>query len=361
MSDSVGTKKRPKAVTLQAGNFTPPSRTPWGGTQLVDRYKAGLDLPGIAESPRVVGESWELCVGPEFPSHTTDGASLREVITGNPAPWLGGEAAQGSTSLLVKWIDTADNLSVQIHPTDAYAKLGPDEGGKPECWYVVDAKPEAGIYLGLAENTDLLAMRQAIDSGDDVSRLLHFVSVAPGDFFLIDAGTPHAIGAGLTLVEPQRVMPGRKGITYRYWDWNRRYDPDGAPSADGQLRQLHIEEALEVTAWERARGEPLIQQIANRAGPALINGQATVHPLCGATAPLPSPNFSVDRVVGSGRVDLPIRNRLHALVVIEGRVTIEHGNGGLNLRAGQSAALPAALGAVSLKLEGTHAILCAVA
>ena len=75
-------------------------------------------------------------------------------------------------------------------------------------------------------------MAESTSSGD-ASALLRFVPVAPGDFFTIGPGTPHAIGPGLTLVEPQQVLPGRRGLTYRYWDWNRRYDAEGRPDPQG--------------------------------------------------------------------------------------------------------------------------------
>ena len=61
----------------------------------------------------------------------------------------------------------------------------------------------------------------------------------------------HAVGRGVTLVEPQYVAPGRRGVTLRYWDWNRRYDAHGKQDANGQARELHVERALEVTDWAR--------------------------------------------------------------------------------------------------------------
>ncbi|HEX4936066.1 MAG TPA: type I phosphomannose isomerase catalytic subunit, partial [Gemmatimonadaceae bacterium] len=123
---------------LAPDNFTPASRTPWGGTRIVARYKPFLALP----PDTVVGESWEVSAGPEFPSRVESvGAPLAELFAHDPRFFLGAEAPRGNTSLLVKLLDAADNLSVQIHPSDAYEGLAPDECGKPESWYVLDAEP----------------------------------------------------------------------------------------------------------------------------------------------------------------------------------------------------------------------------
>ena len=203
-------------VLLQPDNITPPTRTPWGGTRLGSELKPGL-------AGRVVGESWELSVEPDFPTHveSAGGPSLDTVIRSDPEGWLGREHELGrsSTALLVKLVDTSAALSVQIHPADDAPFLSSSESGKPESWYVLERDPGAGLYVGLAESATKEELEHTVRSSGAVDRLLQFVPVEPGDFFLIEAGTPHAIGAGITLVEPQRVLPGRRGVTYRYWDW----------------------------------------------------------------------------------------------------------------------------------------------
>jgi hypothetical protein len=248
-----------RPIALRDDNFTPTSRTPWGGTRISQRYKR-------LEHTVVIGESWELSVEPDFPSITRDGEALRDVLTRDPAGYLGRESSRGSTALLVKLLDAADELSVQIHPDDGYAGLAPGESGKPECWYVTERDPGAGVYLGLREGVTEAAMREALAAGGDVSALLAFVPVEVGDFLLIDAGTAHAIGRGLTLVEPQRVVPGRRGVTYRYWDWNRRYDRDGHLDPAGAPRPLHVAHALAVTRWDAPRGDAFLAVARVRAG-----------------------------------------------------------------------------------------------
>lgn len=344
----------PAPALLRADNFTPPSRTPWGGERILREYKRGL-LPGRAE--RRVGESWEVSVEPDFPARLEDGRLLSEYIAADPRGVLGAEADRGrdGTALLVKLIDAREPLSVQIHPADDYRGLAADEGGKPESWYVLDREPGAGLYLGFVPGTEEQAVRAALREGRTLEPLLRFVPVEPGDFFLIDAGTPHAIGGGLTLVEPQYVTPGRRGVTYRYWDWNRRYDANGREDPSGSARPLHVQHALEVTAWERVRAPNFVEAIRVRAGAPDLEGRATSLPLAGLGA-LPSEFLQVLRLAGTGSVALPTLDRMLAITVVAGSLRV----GGLHIERGRSAVVPARLGGANVELLAAHAIVCAV-
>lgn len=332
-----------KALLLEPENFTPARRTPWGGHRIVSRYK-----PGSARR-EVVGESWEISVEPDFPSRVIGGALLSEAIASDAGRWLGDDAALGSTALLVKLLDAKEPLSVQIHPADDDPRLGPGESGKPEAWYVLEADADAALYVGLREGVDELTMREAITQGGDVSALLERVPVGPGDFFVIEPGTPHAIGAGITLVEPQRVLPGRRGLTYRYWDWNRRYDADGRLDPRGEPRTLHVEEALAVTDWSLPRGAALLERIRSRAGAPNVDGPAHRDRL--SSAPI-----TVDRLSGSGALTLPDERRLRGLTVLDGQVRV----GDLSVTRGRSAVLAATLGGVELALDHAHAVVTAI-
>jgi mannose-6-phosphate isomerase class I len=340
---------------LQVDNFTPTSRTPWGGTRICAELKRDLIAP-----PRglVVGESWEFSVEPDFPSHVygTE-ATLAEWIASDPSAILGREAdGRGGTALLVKLLDAADELSVQIHPSDSDPLLGAGESGKPECWYAVAADPGAGVYLGLAEGVSREALGDALRSGADVSRMLRFVPVEVGDFLLIEAGTAHAIGRGLTLVEPQRVLPGCRGLTYRYWDWNRRYDASGRADPAGRPRALHVDEALAVTRWDAPRGAALLATCRVRGGRPDLSGAAEFSALCGRDGGLPSEHLQVARIHGTGELDLPDWGALRAITVVDGAVTID----GVTVSRGQSAAVAASGGVRRASLRGAHAIISAV-
>lgn len=327
---------------LRPDNFTAAKRTPWGGRRIVDVLKAPLGVKRAGQ----VGESWEVSVS-ELPSVTREGTPLPSLLASAPAHWLGeAEAPLGATRLLVKLLDAAEPLSVQIHPSDDDPALAPDEGGKPEAWYVLHAEQGAGIYLGLREGVDRAAMAGCLDEGGDASALLRFVPVEPGDFFTIDPGTPHAIGAGLTLLEPQRVTPGRRGVTYRYWDWNRRYDADGRPSPEGSPRPLHRDRALEVTDWDRDWGRWL-QGARNRLGAPTPTAPAELTPIVEDT-------LGAARWTGTGEGSLPALARLRGVTVVEGELTLD----GVRLRGGESAVVAAAAPDLPARLEGAHALVC---
>jgi len=356
MWDKVGTRNWQRPLLLQPDNFTPPDRTPWGGRKITDQLKAdaGLKVRGP------VGEAWELSVEPDFPSRIVDGPTLDEVLRADPA-LLGVEAALGSTALLVKLVDAADNLSVQIHPYDDDPQLTEGQSGKPEAWYIIDADPGAGLYLGFREGVSRQDIETLIAAEGEVDALMSFVPVSPGDVFLIEPGTPHAIGRGVLLLEPQRVTPGKRGITYRYWDWNRKYDAAGRPDASGKARPLHLERALEVTSWEAPREGALLDRVRHRAGRGPIADAATRSILMSAAGPLKSDVFHLQRLAGSGDLDLDAVDRLRALTILDGRLAVHDGENVLELARGQTAALPACLGSLRVELDEAHAVLCTLA
>lgn len=137
------------------------------------------------------------------------------------------------SSILVKYIFTSEKLSVQVHPSDAQAaELGESDRGKEECWLVIAAEPGATLGIGFKQPVDAEAMRRAALDGT-IEDLMVWHPVAPGDFFYIPAGTVHAIGAGVSLIEIQQ----NSDITYRLYDY-------------GRPRELHLDKGIAV-----ARGE----------------------------------------------------------------------------------------------------------
>jgi mannose-6-phosphate isomerase len=165
---------------------------PWGREALP---------PGFEASPgRRIGEIWF------------------EAADGRPLP------------LLVKYLFTADRLSVQVHPDDAQARARGLANGKNECWYIVDAEPAATVALGLKRSVSAAALRSAALDGS-IERLLRWVPVKAGDVLPVPAGTIHAIGAGISLIEVQQPSD----TTYRLYDY-------------GRDRPLHLDEALAVAS-----------------------------------------------------------------------------------------------------------------
>ena len=135
------------------------------------------------------------------------------------------------SELLVKFIFTSERLSVQAHPNDAQARaMGYGETGKSECWVIVDADPEASIAVGFRDDLDDDELRSAALDGSIVDRL-EWHRVSRGDAFFIPAGTVHAIGAGISLIEVQQ----NNDVTFRLYDY-------------GRPRTLHLDDGLKIAA-----------------------------------------------------------------------------------------------------------------
>ncbi len=336
---------------LAADNFTPATRTPWGGRYILDTLKADLPLGAAQRAYPVVGESWEVSVEPSFPSTVIarDGTrrALADCIAAAPEAVLGAALwrGRGGYPLLVKLLDAAQPLSVQVHPGDDYPGLSAEESGKPESWYIVHATPGAGLYLGLREGVARAEVADALERGGDLAALLNFVEVASGDCFEIEAGTIHAIGPGVTLVEPQQVLPGRRGVTYRYWDWNRRYDAAGVESPTGTARALHVAESLAVTDFSGPRGAAFVD--STRRAPTLVARDQDLT----RSRYIEGPAFVVEAWRGTGALPLALET-LTAAVVVDGVVTCA----GQRFVRGESFALPAAMVSAYLACEDAHVV-----
>ena len=136
--------------------------------------------------------------------------------------------------LLVKLIDAENDLSVQVHPSDEYALKHDNQFGKCEMWYIINCDEGAGIYIGLKRDSSREEIEQKVKDGT-ILELLNFVKVKPGDTFIINPGTIHAIGRGVRLIEIQQ----NSNLTYRLFDYNR-------VDKNGKQRELHILKALDV-------------------------------------------------------------------------------------------------------------------
>lgn len=353
----------PRPLLLRPDNFTPPTRTPWGGTRIAGRFKRRLGLPAAA----TIGESWEVSVEPSFPSRVReDGRLLSEHIAAQPVAWLGEAGARacgGQLPLLLKLLDAGEDLSVQVHPAHDDPRLGPEESGKPEAWIIVDADPGAGLFLGWRDGVARADVERCLRRREPLEQLLNFVPVARGEVYDVPPGTPHAIGKGVTVVEPQFIMPGKRGVTYRFWDWDRRYAADGRPDPAGRPRALHEAEALDVTDWLAPTGAALVarcrQVPTDRPAvrpPAPAGSDPTEGPRRRGLRLLPLIQnrwFGAAQVSGIGALALPA-DGFRSVLVLEGRLDLVHDGGTLPLAQGDCAVLPAAAGA--LRLEGRRAL-----
>ncbi len=199
----------------------------WGGRKLNALF-------GRENNGGRISESWEVSVHPDGVSLTENG-TLSQYISMYPE-CVGGN---GSFPVLIKYIDAAQNLSVQVHPNDEYAQKYEGDNGKTEMWYILSADDGAGIYCGFKRNTDKQEFLSKVKDGS-VEELLNFIPVKSGDCFLIEAGTVHAIGAGCVICEIQQ----NSNVTYRVFDYNRL-------GVDGKPRQLHVEKAIDVINFDK--------------------------------------------------------------------------------------------------------------
>lgn len=206
-----------------------------------DEFEKGIEMYPLAET-------WECSTHPDGPSYVSggsfDGETLADVIRAHP-DYLGSRhAGESELPILIKFIDAKKDLSVQVHPTDAYAREHENgQRGKTEMWYVLDAGKDASLIYGLRYGVSRQQMRQMIREGS-VTKILQKVPVKKDDLFFIEAGTIHAIGAGTLVAEIQE----NSNLTYRLYDYDR-------VGKDGKKRQLHVDKALQV-ANLRSSAEP---------------------------------------------------------------------------------------------------------
>ena len=201
----------------------------WGGERLKKEYGKKTDCTPLAES-------WECSTHPDGPSIIGSGAFagciLRDVIQDHPEILGTHPVTKGELPVLVKLIDAARDLSVQVHPDDDYAKRYENGSlGKSEMWYVLSAEEGARLIYGFTEN---VTKEEALEDGT-ILKHLRSVPVHANDVFFIKAGAVHAIGAGIVVAEIQESS----NLTYRIYDYGRT-DKDGNP------RPLHIAKALDV-------------------------------------------------------------------------------------------------------------------
>ena len=205
----------------------------WGGTRLRDIYGKKCDYD-------IVAESWELSTHKAGQSIVATGKNkglmLGEYINRFGRGILGWKCDPYERfPLLIKFIDSRESLSIQVHPGDDYALQKEDEYGKNELWYVVDCEPESYLYCGFSRDTDEAEVRRRIEDGT-LTEILNKIPVKKGDSYFIENGTVHAIGPGVLICEIQQSS----NVTYRLYDYQRR-------DKYGELRELHIDKAMEVT------------------------------------------------------------------------------------------------------------------
>lgn len=209
----------------------------WGGNKLNEVFNKNIDLSPLAET-------WECSTHPNGPSTVCtgeySGKTLYEVLKENPN-YLGKHPLSlglpsGQLPILIKFIDAKQNLSVQVHPSDEYAKEHENGSlGKTEMWYVLEADEGAQLIYGFNKSISKEEFKKSLDDGT-VEQYLQHVDVQKGDVFFVESGTAHGIGAGTMVAEIQESSD----LTYRMYDYNR-------VGKDGKKRELHVQKSLDVT------------------------------------------------------------------------------------------------------------------
>ncbi|MDD9952177.1 MAG: hypothetical protein OXT67_11500 [Zetaproteobacteria bacterium] len=264
-------------VVLDPCNFTPLHRTPWAGYNIARHIKQKV-LSRAGDVECKIGESWEFSCDSQFMSRLVSSPlSLCDFLAMDPSAILSPCVVQkrqlvGHCPLLVKLIEASYPLSFQVHPDDQDGYLAEDECGKPESWLILQVEKGAGIYLGFQDGVTMDQLCEGLRFHQDIEHLMQFVAVKPGDYFDLPPGVPHAIGSGVTLAEPQRILAGKHGKTYRMWDWNRRYDACGNVNEAGQSRELHIEESLRLVAPELQQGTSYVATLQKKPRRSSLNG-----------------------------------------------------------------------------------------
>lgn len=282
----------------------------WGGTALRDIYD--LDIPS-----ETTGEAWVISGHPNGVVSVINGEYAGKTVAQlwHDEPQLfANQDVERPFPLLVKILDAHQDLSVQVHPDDQYAKEHAGELGKTESWYILAAKPGAMIYYGHTA-TDKAAFDQAVDTGD-WDHLLQKVPVKAGDFFYVPSGTLHALGAGVLTLESQQSSD----VTYRVYDFDR------VDAKTGQKRDLHLADAKKVTSVPFVSEKPV--QIVSHVGDLTITNLVS------------APYFNVVKWELAGKASLDATAPYTLATVVAGQVDLTVDGATYHLNKAASFILP---------------------
>lgn len=285
----------------------------WGGNRL---------RPGIDPT----AEAWVVWDGDVIQSGKLTGKTLGEVATQFGDALLGTKATSRTGTrfpLLIKLLDCAQWLSLQVHPNDdqAIALEGAGQFGKTEAWHILESGPDAKLIAGPLPNTSPETLAESIRNGTIIDHV-QYAKVKQGDTVFMPAGTLHALGPGLLVYEVQQTSDW----TYRVYDWGR-------PATE--KRPLHIEKSIEVTRADFTA--PVI--------PMPENGDGTRHTLIECNY------FTLELLSAkSNAIALDTKNEsFHAVTVIEGKAVLQAGDEQVELEKFQTAVVPASLGGYQFK------------
>lgn len=304
----------------------------WGGNRLQRYYRH--DAAGAAG----VGETWDVSAVRDNESVVENGflaentlPELIEVYLGDLVGDAVYERYGNEFPLLVKLIDAAQHLSIQVHPNDDIAAERHQSWGKTEMWYVLDAAPDAFIVAGFTRAIDKAEYLKLV-SENRLEEVLQKHPVSKGDVFFIPAGCVHSIGAGCVLLEIQQTSD----ITYRIYDYNRT-------DADGNPRELHTDLAVDAIDFEHWKNEKI-------ALPHQHNTLQTV-----VKCPYFTSNLMI--LTKPQEYDLAPIDSFVLLTVLEGHVTCRYGDEYITAVDGETLLIPAEMNEMLLVPTGEAKLL----
>ena len=301
----------------------------WGGTRLKDEF-------GYQTDAAIAAEAWVLschkdgsCV---VENGEMAGKTLPEVLEAWGDDAIGAKAAAFPYfPVLIKSIDAHDRLSVQVHPNNEYAMRVEGEFGKTEMWYVVDCEPGAQLIYGFNRGLTKEEFRARIED-NTLMDVCNMVPVKKGDVFFIEAGTLHAIGAGILIAEVQQ----NSNTTYRVSDYGRL-------GADGKPRPLHVDKAVDVTVTT----PPTIPYGAIGEVTTVSGGSVRKLASCDL--------FTAEAVELDGSMLFGCGESFTSVLVLSGDAEMEWDGEKKALKKGDSLFVPAG---VSVRLSGKAELLC---
>jgi len=287
----------------------------WGGRKLIEYYGKQTDYA-------ILAESWELSAHPAGISVISGGQfnnmPFSEFISKHPHTLGMKQKSKKEFPILIKLIDASEDLSVQVHPDDSYARRDNQPCGKTEMWVVLEADPGAILYHGLKQSLTRDELLRHINENTLINEL-NSIHVSAGDVIFVPAGTIHAIGKGLVIAEIQQ----NSDATYRVYDYNRT-------GSDGKQRELHIDKALDVINLQPTN------TTAPGAGHLITNSEVQAERLARCSC------FTVDRIALSGtyRIELSGDTFFSALCV-EGHAQLSCCSESLPMKKGDCVFIPA--------------------
>jgi mannose-6-phosphate isomerase len=300
----------------------------WGGRRLGSELGKPIgDDDHYAESWEIVDHGTDQSVVAEGP---LTGKTLHDLVRNEGPALFGRHHPRRQFPLLFKYLDAQRTLSVQVHPNDAQAaQLDPPDLGKTEAWVVLGAEPGSKIYAGLQAGVDRAVLERELAAGT-CEKCLHQFEPHVGDCVFLQAGTVHALGAGLLIAEIQQSSD----TTYRLFDWNR-VDRDGRP------RQLHIEQSLATIDYCRGPVGPQTPQTTDR---------PYVERLVSCD------KFMLDRWrIGAGQM-AGGDGKCHIVTVIDGQLALDGGQAH-TLARGETMLIPAACAGARVTPQGRAVLL----